>query len=133
MSKISHIDHIAVIVRSINEVRSFYEDALGLKIERIEELPERGIKTAFIPVGPTYIELIEPMNDQSEVSNFLEKRGPGLHHIAFKTNDLEGLETQITKAEASLIYEKPQTGAHKTLINFIHPKSSGGVLMEILA
>lgn len=133
MGKISHIDHIAIVVRSINEVSSFYEDALGMKIERIEDLPERGIRTAFIPVGLTYIELIEPLHDQSEVSKFLQKRGPGLHHIAFKTNDIEGLEIEIKEAKAELTYEKVKPGAHNTLVNFIHPKSSGGVLMEIVS
>lgn len=129
---ISHIDHIAIVVHSINEVRPFYEDALGLKISNIEEMKDRGIKTAFISVGLTKIELIEPMHSSSEVSKFLEKRGPGLHHVAFKTADINALENQLSQNNARLIYDAPQKGAHETLVNFIHPKSSGGALLEIV-
>lgn len=132
MGTISHIDHIAIVVHSINQVRPFYEDALGLKISHIEEMPERGIRTAFIIIGQSKLELIEPLHEQSEVSKFLEKRGAGLHHVALKSIDIEETAEQLRKNHAELTYSNAKPGAHDTLVNFIHPKSSGGVLLEIV-
>lgn len=132
MAKVSHIDHIAIVVRSINQIRSFYEDALGLKISHIEEMPERGIKTAFIFIGDTKIELIEAIDPCSEVSKFLEKRGPGLHHIAFKTENIHDMEQKLKNHPCSLIYDEARPGAHKSLVNFVHPSSTGGALVEIV-
>lgn len=129
---ITHIHHIAIVVKSINEVKHFYENALGLKIDHIEEIKERGIKTAFMSVGEVKIELIEPITDNSEVSSFLAKKGPGIHHIAFGTNNIVDLTNQITLHNIEPIYKAPQKGAHNTKVNFIHPKNSGGVLMEIV-
>lgn len=132
MATISHIDHIAIVVKSITEVRAFYEDALGLKIDHIEEMPKRGIKTAFITIGATKIELIEPLHEDSEVSKFIEKRGGGLHHVAFKTKDISTCQSQLEAHNVKLIYENAKPGAHDTQVNFVHPKSSGGVLVEIV-
>jgi methylmalonyl-CoA epimerase len=129
---LSHIDHIAIVVTSINEVRAFYEDALGLKIANFETISKRGIRTAFIPIGQTMIELIEPLHEQSEVSKFLEKKGPGLHHIAFKTANIKKTEAHLRTCQIRLTYENAQPGAHDSLVNFIHPQSSGGVLLEIV-
>ena len=132
MSTISHIDHIAIVVTSIEQVRSFYEQGLGLTITDIEELPKRGIKVAFIPLGQTRIELIEPLHEESEVSKFLESRGPGLHHIALKTTDIKLAEHNLRDHQAKLLYEHAQPGAHEILVNFVHPKSTGGALVEIV-
>jgi methylmalonyl-CoA/ethylmalonyl-CoA epimerase len=132
MGTISHIDHVAIVVKSINEARAFYEDALGLKISHIEEMPRRGIKTAFLSIGEVKIELIEPINEQSEVANFLAKRGPGLHHIAFKTSDIKAMETKLSRNNARLTYDSAQPGAHGTRVNFIHPQSTGGTLLELV-
>jgi methylmalonyl-CoA/ethylmalonyl-CoA epimerase len=128
---ISSIDHIAIVVKSISEVSSFYE-GLGLKIAHVEELAERGIKTAFIPVGPVMIELIEPMRENSEVAKFIKKRGPGLHHIAFKIKDIKSFEKNLREKQVIFTHERPSPGANNTLVNFIHPKSTGGVLLEIV-
>jgi methylmalonyl-CoA epimerase len=132
MSPISHIDHIAIVVLSIDQVRSFYEQALGLAITNTEEMPERGIKVAFITIGQTKIELIEPLHENSEVSKFLQTRGPGLHHIALKTADIKATETNLQKNHARLLYEQAKPGAHETMVNFVHPKSTGGALVEIV-
>lgn len=132
MGTILHIDHIAIVVENIDQVRAFYENALGLTISHIEEMPRRGIKTAFISVGQTKIELIEPMGEHSEVANFLAKRGPGLHHVAFKTENIKAMEENVKNSGARLTYESAQSGAHNTQVNFIHPKSSGGTLLEIV-
>lgn len=122
---ITHIDHIAIAVNSIEEVREFYEKTLGLSFSHQEVIPSRGLKTAFITIGNTKLELLEPLHEKSEISSFLQKRGPGVHHVAFNTSNISHIKT-------GLIYEQPQVGAHNTLVNFIHPKSSGGVLMELV-
>ncbi len=132
MSPISHIDHIAITVHRINDVKDFYEKALGLAISHIEEMPERGIRTAFITVGQTMIELIEPMHEQSEISASLASRGPGLHHVAFRTQDINQASETVKNQGVRLIYETPRPGAHNTKVNFIHPKSTGGVLVELV-
>ncbi len=132
MGTISNIDHVAIVVESIEHVNPFYENAVGLTISHIEEMPRRGIKTAFLKIGATTIELIEPMGENSEVANFLAKRGPGLHHIAFKTDDVEAMSQKAKEHGARFTYEDAQPGAHGTKVNFIHPKSSGGTLLEIV-
>jgi methylmalonyl-CoA/ethylmalonyl-CoA epimerase len=132
MTQISHIDHIAIAVHRISEVKDFYEQALGLSISSIEEMPERGIRTAFIQVGQSMIELIEPMHEQSEISAFLSKRGPGLHHVAFHTPNIKKSTEQAKDQGVKLIYDQDQPGAHHTRVNFIHPKSSGGILLELV-
>ena len=132
MGTISHIDHVAIVVHSISEVRPFYEDALGLKISKIEELLDRGIRTAFIPLGQSTIELIEPIADNSEIAKFLEKRGPGLHHIALKTADIDKTSATLKAKDIVLTYDLAKPGAHETLVNFVHPKSTGGTLVEIV-
>ena len=98
----------------------------------VEDLPERGIRTAFIPIGHSMIELIEPTSEDSEIAGFLKKRGPGLHHIALATPDIEASSADAKDAKARLIYEQAKPGAHGTKVNFIHPKSSGGVLLELV-
>jgi len=134
MTAISRIDHIAIAVYSITEASKFYIEGLGLSIAKIEEMPERGIRTAFIAIGESMIELIEPLDNSntSEISKFLAKRGPGLHHVAFKTENI-GQSSQQLKAQGSrLVYEEPQQGAHQTRINFVHPASANGVLIELV-
>lgn len=132
MGTISQIDHIAIAVTSISQVREFYESALGLKITHVEDMPERGIRTAFISVGNTKIELIEPLNSQSEISTFLAKRGAGIHHIAFKTDNVDELTSHLREHDVRPIYETARSGAHNTRVNFIHPKETGGALVEIV-
>ncbi len=132
MTGITHIDHIAIAVARIADVKDFYEKALGLKISEIEEMPERGIRTAFIKIGQSMIELIEPMRDDSEISNFLIKKGPGIHHIAFATPDIIAGENSLRENGCTVLYEKARPGAHHTQVNFVHPKSAGGVLIELV-
>lgn len=132
MTTISHVDHIAIAVKSIDEVKSFYERALGLPISIVEEMPDRGIRIAFIQLGNTSIELIEPMHAHSEISSFLEKRGPGIHHLALNTRDIGAIEYQLKENGMRLVYEKAKTGAHGSLVNFVHPSSSKGPLIEIV-
>ncbi len=125
------IDHIGIAVHSIDQARTFYEQALGLECERIEEVASQKVRTAFFTLGETHIELLEPMDDSSPIAKFLEKRGEGIHHIAYLSDDLA---TQLEKARESgcmLINEHPVTGAGGKQIAFLHLKSTGGVLTEI--
>lgn len=133
MSNISLIDHIGIAVRSIANIRSFYESSLGLSINHIEELPERGLSIAFINIGESRIELIEPMNDHSEISKFLQTKGPGIHHIALKTSNIKACENNLKNNGCVLLYDEAKNGAQQSLVNFIHPKSSGGVLIELVS
>lgn len=133
MTNISHIDHIAIAVHSIEEASEFYTKALGLSITKIEELPERGIRTAFIPIGQSMIELIEPIHDHSEISKFIAKKGPGIHHMALRTNNMKESMSQLKNQGARLTYDQVQPGAHGSKINFVHPASSGGILLELVS
>jgi methylmalonyl-CoA epimerase len=125
------IDHIGIAVHSIQQAAAFYEQALGLECERIEEVASQKVRTAFFTLGETHIELLEPMDKSSPIAKFLEKRGEGIHHIAYLSDDLA---TQLEKAKKSgcvLINEQPASGAGGKQIAFLHPKSTGGVLTEI--
>ena len=131
MTKPSQIDHIAIATPSIKDSLEFYENALGLKADHIEELPDRGIRVAMLPIGEATIELIEPLHDQSEVSSFLAKRGGGIHHIALRTPDVDENVHQLKEKGVRLTAEEAAPGAHDCRVAFIHPKASGGVLLEL--
>jgi methylmalonyl-CoA epimerase len=125
------IDHIGIAVRSIDQARGFYEHGLGLQCERIEEVPSHKVRTAFFSLGETHIELLEPMDKDSPIAKFLEKRGEGIHHIAYLSDDLEGQLATVQQAGCTLINETPVVGAGGKEIAFLHPGSTGGVLTEI--
>jgi len=130
---ILNIDHIGIAVRSIADARKYYEDALGLSCERIEEVPSQKVRTAFFEVGGTHIELLEPTASDSPIAGFLEKRGEGIHHIAFATDDIAAQLTGAKNAGIRLIHEVPIEGAADKLVAFLHPKSTFGVLTEVCA
>ena len=128
---IKKIDHIAVAVRDVEKAAEFYEKVLGLKLGGIEEVEGMDVKVGFLPVGDTRIELVQPLDPDSGLAKFIEKRGEGIHHICYEVENVkEAME--ICKARgAKLIDETPRKGAHNTLVGFIHPKSTGGVLTEL--
>ncbi|MEO0086559.1 MAG: methylmalonyl-CoA epimerase [candidate division WOR-3 bacterium] len=126
---IKKISHIAIAVKSIEEARNFYEEILGLKIEKIEEIPERKVKVAFIPIGETRIELVEPISEDSPIKKFLEERG-GIHHICFEVKEIEREMARLKEKGIKFTSEQPEKGAEGNLVCFIHPKSSYGVLIE---
>lgn len=130
---IKKIDHIGVAVPSLEEAIPFYEKALGLKCEHIEEVASQKVKTAFFEVGEVHIELLEPMSPDSPVGKFLEKNGPGVHHIALGTDDVVAQLDQAKEAGCRLINEEPVDGAGGKKIAFLHPKSTFGVLTELCA
>ena len=129
--KPSHIEHIGIAVNNLASTIEFYEKVLGLKCYNIEEIPDQKVKTAFLKVGDTKIELLESTDPDGAIGKFIAARGEGIHHIAFAVNDIE---TQLKHAEDNgvrLIDAKPRRGAEGLEIAFLHPKSTSGVLIEI--
>ncbi|MBN2561182.1 MAG: methylmalonyl-CoA epimerase [Phycisphaerae bacterium] len=126
----SRIDHLGIAVRSIDEASRFYRDALGLKCEGAEEIPDQKVRVVFFQVGEVRIELLEPTAADSPIARFLEKKGPGLHHVAYRVEDLPATLAALKAAGVRLIDESPRHGAHGMKIAFAHPASTAGVLTE---
>ena len=124
------IDHLGIAVHSIDEATPFYRDALGLTCTGTEEVPDQKVRVAFFPIGDTRIELLEPTADDSPIAKFLDRRGPGLHHIAYRVADLAATLAALKSAGVRLIDESPRPGAHGMRIAFAHPTSTSGVLTE---
>jgi len=127
---IQKIDHLGIAVRSLDETIPYYEKALGLKCEHVEEVASQKVKTAFFHCGEVHIELLEPTSEDSPVAKFLEKNGEGIHHVAFGTSDIKGQLEQAANAGVRLIHETPIEGANNKLVAFLHPKNTHGVLTE---
>ncbi len=125
------LDHIGIAVKNLEESLKFYRDALGLKLEGIEIVKDQKVKTAFLPIGDTHIELLEATSSDSTVSKFIEKRGEGIHHIAIKVENIENHLANLDQNEIKLIDREPKIGAGNKKIAFIHPKSTSGVLLEL--
>lgn len=128
---ISKIDHIGIAVKNLDEQIHFYSDVLGLPLAGIEIVPDQKVRVAIFSVGETRIELLEPTSDESPIARFLEKRGQGIHHIAYLVRDLEGNLEVLEKKNVELIDRKARTGAGGYKIAFLHPKSTFGVLTEL--
>ena len=126
------VEHIGIATRSIEEALRFWRDALGLEVRHTETVEEQGVRVAMLPVGEPRIELLEPTGDSSPIAKFLEKRGPGIHHVAVRVADIRASLAQLKAAGARLIDEEPRTGAGGCLVAFVHPSSSGGVLLELV-
>ena len=128
---VEKIAHIGIAVESIEQWIGFYRDVLGLDYGGFEEVPEQKVRVAFLTIGESSIELLEPTSDESPIAKFLEKRGSGIHHIAIQVDDIEAALARHREAGARLIDNEPRIGAHNMKIAFIHPKASGGVLLEL--
>jgi methylmalonyl-CoA/ethylmalonyl-CoA epimerase len=128
---LTKINHIGIAVISIDESLPFYRDNLGMACVGIEEVAEQKVKVAMLQVGESKIELLEPTAPDSPVAKFLEKNGPGIHHLAYQVDNLRIALQQLESAGVRLIDREPRHGAHGALIAFVHPKSSGGVLTEL--
>lgn len=127
------IDHIGIAVKNLDEAVKFYKDVLGLELEDIEEVPEENVRVAMFRVGETYIELLQGTTQDSAISKFIEKRGEGIHHIAIRVDDVDRSTEVLKSRGAVLVYDKTRLvskGSRK--INFVHPKSTGGVLLELV-
>lgn len=125
------INHIGIAVQSLEATIPFYRDALSMPFKGIEEVAEQKVRVAMLQVGESLIELLEPTSPESPIARFLEKNGPGIHHIAYEVADIEAAIAQMLAGGARMIDEQPRIGAHATRIAFVHPKSSGGVLTEL--
>ena len=126
------IDHIGIATKQISNALSVWVDALGLIVESTEEVVEQGVRVAMLPIGETRVELLEPLSDDSPVGRFLEKRGPGIHHVAIRVNDIRAELSRLRESGARLIDEAPRVGAGGCLVAFVHPSSTGGVLLELV-
>jgi methylmalonyl-CoA/ethylmalonyl-CoA epimerase len=128
---LSRINHIGIAVKSLEEAIPFYRDQLAMPFAGIEEVAEQKVRVAMLRVGESKIELLEPTSDDSPVARFIEKNGPGIHHLAYEVDDIEAAIARLVAEGARMVDETPRAGAHGTRIAFIHPKSSNGVLTEL--
>lgn len=126
------IDHIGIATRAIEEAVGFWRDALGLEVLDTEEVAEQRVRVAMLPLGESRVELLEPTSEDSPIAKFLEKRGPGIHHIAVRVQDIHASLARLKAEGARLIDESPRVGAGGSLIAFVHPSSTGGVLVELV-
>ncbi len=129
--KISHIEHLGIAVRSIEEALPYWENVLGLKCYNIEEVADQKVRTAFLKIGEVKIELLEPTSGESTIAKFLENKGPGIHHIAYAVKDIESALAEAEEKGLRLIDKTPRAGAEGLTIAFLHPKSTEGVLTEL--
>jgi methylmalonyl-CoA/ethylmalonyl-CoA epimerase len=127
---IRRVDHLGIAVRSIDAARGFY-DALGLEIGAIEEVPQEKVRVAMIRCGEARLELLEPTDPESPIARFLEQRGPGIHHLCLGSDDLDADDRSLRASGARLLREAPTEGAGGARVQFVHPKSTGGVLVEL--
>ena len=125
------IDHIGIAVKSIDESLKFWEDTLGIKCHGVEEVAEQKVKTAFLPVEETEIELLEGTSEESPVAKFIAAKGEGIHHLAIRVDNLEEALAELKATGVRLIDEKPRCGAGGAKIAFLHPKATGGILLEL--
>ncbi|HLS10038.1 methylmalonyl-CoA epimerase [Lentibacillus sp.] len=125
------IAHIGIAVKQIDQALSFYTDTLGLELEGIETIETEGVKTAFLKIGSSRIELLEPLTTESPIYRFLNKRGEGIHHIALEADELDERLNTLKSEGIPLINEEPKQGAHDSQVAFIHPKAANGVLFEL--
>ena len=126
------IDHIGIATRGIDEAARFWREALALDITETEEVAEQKVRVAMLAIGESRIELLEATSDDSPISKFLENRGPGIHHIAVRVDDIRGALARLKQSGARLIDEEPRVGARGCLVAFVHPSSTGGVLLELV-
>lgn len=126
------IDHIGIATRGIQDAMTFYRDALGLDVVETEEVAEQMVRVAMLSLGESRIELLEATSEASPISRFLEKRGPGIHHIAVRVDDIRVALARLREKGARLIDEEPRNGAGGCLVAFVHPSSTGGVLLELV-
>lgn len=126
------IDHIGIATGGIAEVADFYRAALGLEIEDVEEVADQKVRVAMLPIGESRIELLEATTADSPIGKFLAKRGPGIHHVAIQVENIRESLKKMRKEGTRLIDEEPRKGAGGCLVAFVHPSSTGGVLVELV-
>jgi len=125
------LDHVGIAVANLKEALAFYRDALGLEIEAPEAVASQRVRAHFIPAGEGALELLEATAEDSPIARYVAKRGPGLHHITLRVDDIRAALAQLTAKGVRLIDETPREGAHGSLVAFVHPSSAHGVLVEL--
>lgn len=128
---IKKISHIAIVVPDLDEAMNFWVNVLGLPLTHVEHVADQNVDVAFLPSGDSEIELLEPVSEKSGVARFMRKRGPGMHHICFEVDDIEEMLVRMKEAAIQLINEEPAIGTGGKKIAFVHPKGTGGVLVEL--
>jgi len=131
MQAVKALNHIGIAVHSIDEQRAFYEETLGAEFENIEDVPSQRVRVGFFRIHDVRLELLEPTDPESPIAKFLEKRGSGLHHVAFTVDDINARIAELKEEGLRMIDETPRPGAHHMQIAFLHPKSTFGVLTEL--
>lgn len=126
------IDHIGVAVEDLDESIALYRDRLGMREQHRETVEEFGVEAALLEIGDAHVELLTPIQPDSAVARFLEKNGPGMHHVAYRTADIDAELERMNKAGVRMIDEQARTGIRESRVAFVHPKSTGGVLTEIV-
>lgn len=129
---LSAIDHVGVAVKSIDEALAVYRDQLGMTLVHRETVTEQGVHAALLDVGPSHVELLEPVDPETAVGRFLARRGPGLHHVAYRVDSVADTLAACAAAGIRLIDERPRTGIRGSRVAFLHPAATGGVLTEIV-
>ena len=129
--KVLKIDHLGIAVNSIEEGKKFWTDILGLEFEGSETVQEQKVTTAFFPVGESEVELLESTSPEGPIAKYIDKRGQGIQHIAFRVENIEEALAELKEKGVKLIDEKPRMGAGGAKIAFLHPKATGGVLVEL--
>ncbi len=128
---LTHIEHIGIAVKNLDATIRFYEEVLNLKCYAVEEVADQKVRTAFFQIGQTKIELLETTSPDGPIGKFIEKRGEGIHHIAFASENLNQSLIELQKKQINLIDDKPRKGAEGFNIAFLHPKDTSGVLIEL--
>jgi methylmalonyl-CoA/ethylmalonyl-CoA epimerase len=131
MAKVTRINHIAILVDDLDSPLNFWRDALGLDLTHVEDVPAEQAQIAFLPTGESEIELVRPTTGDSGLARYLEKRGPGMHHICLEVDDIHGMLAQLKEKGIQLINEEPKTGSGGRKYAFVHPKSANGVMVQL--
>jgi methylmalonyl-CoA/ethylmalonyl-CoA epimerase len=126
------IDHVGVAVEDLDEAVALYSKRLAMPVQHRETVEEQGVEAVLLGVGESHVELLRPLGPETAVGRFLERNGPGLHHVAYGTDDIDSALEQVRAAGLRLIDERPRTGIRNSRVAFVHPKSTGGVLTELV-
>ena len=130
MAKITKINHVAIAVADVDAALSFWQDAMGIELHHVEDVPSQSSVVAFLPVGESEVELVKPTTTDSGVAKFLAERGGGMHHLCFEVDDIEGMLAELKSKGVRLIDDAPRVLPGRKMA-FVHPKSTGGVLVEL--
>jgi methylmalonyl-CoA/ethylmalonyl-CoA epimerase len=131
MPQVKQVNHVAVVVDNMEKALTFWRDALGMELHELRDVPAEKSQVAFLPLPGSEVELVQPTTEDSGIAKYLAKRGPGMHHLCLEVDDIEGMLAQLKSKNVRLINEEPRLAADGKKYAFIHPESTGGVLLEL--